>query len=79
MKIGHKFLWIIYIVSIIISIICGFLYRYVSPPENHFIWDTIPNFYALFGFFGSIIFLTISQILKRALAREKDYYKEKGE
>lgn len=77
--IKHNLLLVLYIVSLILSILVGFLIGYISVPvmaETHFIWDKIPNFSALFGFFGSIVLLTVSMMLKMVLSRDEDYYDE---
>jgi len=76
MKIDHNLFLVLYLIPLILSIISGFLYRYIFMQETHFIWDKIPNFYALFGFFGSIILITVYMVLKRILSRNKDYYAE---
>lgn|GEM_PF-1805318 len=75
--IWHNVLWILYIVSAILSIIGGFLVDYIFMPveaEIHFVWDNIPNFTAIFGFLGSIMLLTGAIILKKILSRD-DYIK----
>lgn len=78
--IKHNLLLVLYIVSLILSILVGFLigYRSILPvmAETHFIWDKIPNFSALFGFFGSIVLLTVSMMLKMVLSRDEGYYDE---
>lgn len=57
--------------ALAISVIAGFLVTY----HPYFWWETLPAFYAVFGFTGSIIIAAASWIIGRYLVRRReDYY-----
>lgn len=62
----------LFIISIIISCLLGFLF----PNEHaHFFWQKIQVFDAIFAFVGVIVISLISKTLAKVLLhKEEDYY-----
>ena len=42
--------------------------------KAHYSWESAPGFYALFGFFSSVILVIAAKGLQRLLKRDEDYY-----
>lgn len=50
------------------------------PHHPHFAWESIPDFFALFGFAGACVFiLVVRRLGERLLQRRESYYEEHGE
>lgn len=50
------------------------------PEHPHFAFETIPGFWAAFGFAAACLFvLVVRRLGERLLQRREDYYREHGE
>jgi len=50
------------------------------PEHPHFVWESIPDFWALFGFAGACLMILVFRRLgETVLQRREDYYEEERE
>ena len=43
-------------------------------PHNHISVDTIPTFYAIYGFVGCVILVLVAKEMRKAVMRSESYY-----
>ncbi|MCS7119509.1 MAG: hypothetical protein RMH75_06825 [Archaeoglobaceae archaeon] len=61
-----------------IALIAEVALRFIIHHKSHFLWEEIPGFYAIFGFFGYILLSKFSKFLGyRILMKEPDYYERR--
>lgn len=46
-----------------------FAHRHIDHP-----WEALPEFYPLYGFFGIVILVMLSIVLRKLVMRGEDYY-----
>jgi len=57
-----------------LSILLGLFFR---PEHPHFLWEKIPVFDAIFGFFGCILIVLGSKALgHHGIQKDEDYYND---
>ena len=50
-----------------------------GEPHSHISVDTLPTFYAVYGFVGCVILVLVAMELRKVLMRDEDYYDPSGE
>lgn len=68
-----RFLWILMIVSLVISLIAEL---FLGEQGHHFKVEKIPFFYAVFGFVSCVAIIVISKYLGLILKRKENYYEK---
>lgn len=59
---------------LLLSLIVGVFVDIMLKPESHFIWDRLPFFHALYGFFGCIFIILGSKALGHYWLQKKENY-----
>ena len=59
----------LYLVCIVLILLDFIVHRHVSVE-----WESLPGFYALFGFMACVAIVLISILLRKILRRGEDYY-----
>jgi len=76
-KIELKYLFGILYVCLVMSLVAGVLVQLFVPSHAAFVWQEIPVFPALYGFFGCIAIIVVSKALGHHwLQQEEDYYEK---
>lgn len=44
------------------------------PKHGHFSWETVPQFYAVYGFIACVALILVAKLLRRLVKRKEDYY-----
>jgi hypothetical protein len=74
-KIELKYLFGILYACIAMSLIAGVLVQFFTPFHADFVWQEIPGFSAIYGFFGCIAIIVVSKALgQHWLQKEEGYY-----
>lgn len=73
-----RFLWVLYFVGLGLSLLSGFLFPALSLLHSHFPFQKVPQFFALYGFFGSILLILIARGMGSYLSKEEDYDEKEG-
>ena len=60
----------------LLAVICGILFilDFVLDRHSSHAWDTMPGFYALYGFIGCVLLVIIAKWLRLFLMRPPSYY-----
>lgn len=75
MEIEKKYLFRMLYVCLVASILAGVLVHLFIPSHAAFVWQEIPVFPAIYGFFGCITIIVVSKALGHHwLQKEEDYY-----
>ena len=72
-----KFLWRAYLVALVLSFVLGLIWLYTHTLHFHFPFQYIPEFFALFGFFGCILLILIVKGIGFFIVVDEDYYQKK--
>ncbi len=64
-----RFLHVFYGVCSVLFVLDFILTRKIEHP-----FETIPGFYAIYGFVGCVILVVIARGMRRILMRDEDYY-----
>ena len=59
----------LYLVCIVLVLLDFIVHRHISIE-----WESLPGFYALFGFIACVAIVLISILLRKTLRRREDYY-----
>lgn len=73
-----RFFWIVYFVGLVASLILGAFYLRAGILHYHFSFQYIPQFFALFGFFGCILLILIAKGMGFFISKEEDYYEKES-
>jgi hypothetical protein len=69
----NRWRWIFLGMAAVISLLWGFATPH--DPAHDAWWNSIPAFFALFGFFGCLLIIFFAKSLGKALLQKKeDYY-----
>ena len=58
-----------YMSLIVLLIVDFFIHKH-----GHFSWETVPFFYAVYGFIACVGLIFIAKLLRRLVKRREDYY-----
>jgi len=72
-----KLLWRAYFVALFMSLILGLIWLYTHTFHYHFPFQYIPEFFAIFGFFGCIVLILIVKGIGLLIVVDEDYYQKK--
>jgi uncharacterized membrane protein YbhN (UPF0104 family) len=76
-RIKQKYLFSILYACIALSLIAGVHIQFFTPFHANFLWQEIPGFTAIYGFFGCITIIIVSKALGHHwLQKEEDYYEK---
>lgn len=57
-----------------ISLCALLIVDFLIPKHGHFPWETVPEFFAVYGFIGCVGLIFIAKILRWVVKRKEDYY-----
>ncbi len=57
-----------------ISLCVLLIVDFFIPKHGHFPWETVPEFFAVYGFIGCVGLIFIARILRWVVKRKEDYY-----
>lgn len=73
-KYPTKFLWRMFYVVMILSLILDLILLYLHIFHYHFSFQYIPEFFALFGLFGCMLLILIAKGLGYFIVTDENYY-----
>ena len=63
-------LWRIFVGACVVLLLVDLVHhRHIIHP-----WESLPGFYALFGFIGIVVLIMAAKQLRRLVARKENYY-----
>ena len=74
-----RFFWMIYLVSLALSLILHPLLLRADKLHHHFSFQYFLEFFALFGFVGCMLLILIAKGMGIFLSVEEDYYEKRSE
>ncbi|MGQ9508076.1 MAG: hypothetical protein ACUVTN_01610 [Thermodesulfobacteriota bacterium] len=72
-----RLLWILYWLGFGVSLILGLLLLHLKKLHYHFQFQFIPEFFALFGFFGCMLLILIAKGMGFFIVKDENYYEKK--
>ncbi|MEW5908952.1 MAG: hypothetical protein AB1659_04040 [Thermodesulfobacteriota bacterium] len=73
-----KWLWRIYLTVSLLSLLLDVIWRYTHRLSYHFQFQSIYEFFALFGLIGCMILILIARGLGAILVVHEDYYQHRN-
>ena len=71
-----KFFWRVYWVGLVASVILNFWWLYRHVLHYHFSYQYLPQFFAVFGFFGCMLLILIAKAMGFIIVVDEDYYQK---
>lgn len=71
-----KIFWRLYYIVLAASLILDVYWLYTHAFHFHFSFQQIPQFFALFGFFGCMLLILIAKGLGFFIVVDEDYYQK---
>ncbi|MCK9275477.1 MAG: hypothetical protein M0P57_10335 [Syntrophales bacterium] len=65
----HFFLYIFYASLAVLLLVDLFI-----PKHSHFKWESVPEFFAVYGFASCVSLIFIAKLLRRIVKRDENYY-----
>ena len=67
----QRLLYGLYAVCLLLVIADFIIHRHTTM-----IWESIPAFYALYGFIACVVLVVLAKLMRKVLMRKEDYYDE---
>ena len=71
-----KLLFNVFYVLCVILVVADPLLDLVIDRHRGHDWESLPEFYPLYGFVGIVVLVLIAKLMRRVLMRPEDYYDE---
>ena len=71
-----KLFWRLYWIGLIASIVLNFWWLYRHVLHYHFSYQSLPQFFAVLGFFGCMLLILIAKALGGIIVVDEDYYQK---
>ncbi|MGB9629788.1 MAG: hypothetical protein ACPL6D_14125, partial [Thermodesulfobacteriota bacterium] len=72
-----KLLWRLYWISLVLTLLIDLLWLYTKKFHYHFPFQYLPEFFALFGFFGCMALIFVAKGMGFFIVKEEDYYEKR--
>jgi hypothetical protein len=77
-KYPKKFFWRMYFVGLMVSLLLDLLWVRSHILHYHFSFQSIPEFFAIFGLFGCMLLILIAKGMGYFIVKEEDYYERRS-
>ncbi len=74
-----RLFWWIYFLSMGLSLILHPLLLHFDKLHHHFVFQYLPEFFAVFGLVGCMLLILIAKGMGFFISRDEDYYEKRSE